>query len=93
MVALLAILRWAALAFSLSVRYLTKRRRWAVTSADVPFVSCARRWRETQARVFAATACLGPPGRHRRGRRRWRVKQRTPHVTVSVTKGWHCRPM
>ena len=40
-VVLLAILRWAALAFSLSVRYLTKRRRWAVTSAEVPFVSCA----------------------------------------------------
>ena len=45
MVVFVAILRWAALAFSLSVRYLTKRRKWAVTSAEVPFVSCARRWR------------------------------------------------
>ena len=40
MVVLVAILRWAALAFSLSVRYLTKRRKCAVTSAEVPFVSC-----------------------------------------------------
>ena len=58
------------MAFSLSVRYLTKRRRWAVTSEDVPFVSCGgdrvMAWTSAPARVVAATACLG--------------KKRTPHA-------------
>ena len=66
MVALLAILRWAALAFSISVRYLTKRRKCAVTSAEVPFVSCARRCGDGARAVSRAA-------------RRWRVSAaRTP---------------
>ena len=70
MVALLAILRWAALAFSLSVRYLTKRRKCAVTSAEVPFVSCARR-RRIWGRPYAIDA-----------RRRWRAMRRNGRRTL-----------